>query len=128
VLEAIIVDFQQCYLGIDPGKQGALALVKNDRTLWHLWDMPLTLEKNKQPCPYGVGKLYNEIRTRVGGGAPFTIIEKPHFRPTDGKKGVASYHLAAGYLMMPVLWGDWPIQMIPPQIWTKNIHIGLPTE
>jgi len=108
------------YLGIDPGKEGAFVLLSADQRLLALFDMPIRL---KQPCPHQIGTLYSGIRQKYGN--PFTVIEKPHFRPTDGKKGIASYHLGAGYLLMPCLWGDWPIQMVPPQIWTRDLHLGL---
>jgi hypothetical protein len=110
------------FLGVDPGKKGAFAILSTKGDLMSILDMPLN---NNQPCPYGIGTLYIACANKYT--KPFSVIEKPQTRPTDGKKGVSTYFLGAGYLMMPVLW-DWPIQMIPPTIWTRNIHVGLPSD
>lgn len=110
------------FLGVDPGKQGSFAVLSTTSDLLSLYDMPLS---NNQPCPHGIAKLYLTIKSKHN--KTFTVIEKPHSRPKDGKKGIATYHLGAGYLMMPLLW-DWPIQMIHPSIWTKLIHVSQPQE
>ena len=110
------------FLGVDPGKQGAFAVLSTSGDLLSIYDMPLS---SKQPCPHGIAKLYLTIKSKYS--KTFSVIEKPHSRPTDGKKEIASYHLGAGYLVMPLLW-DWPLQMIQPSIWTKLIHVGQPAE
>lgn len=110
------------FMGVDPGKQGAFSVLSTKGDLLSIYDMPIS---NKQPCPYGIAKLYLKIKKTYN--KTFSVIEKPHSRPTDGKKGIASYHLGAGYLVMPLLW-DWPMQMIHPTIWTKLIHVGQPAE
>jgi hypothetical protein len=110
------------FLGIDPGKQGAFAILSTSGDLLSIIDMPIC---DKQPSAHGVSRVYLAMQKRYN--KTFTVIEKPQFRPTDGKKGIASYHLAAGYLLMPLLW-DWPIQMVPPQVWTRLLHVGQPSE
>lgn len=110
------------FLGVDPGKQGAFAVLSTSGDLISVLDMPIS---DKQPCPNGIAALYLGIREKYT--KTFSVIEKPQSRPTDGKVGIASYHLGAGYLMMPLLW-DWPMQMIPPTIWTKLLHVGQPQE
>ena len=111
------------YLGVDPGKKGAFALIDAQGSLVRVYDMPL---ENKQPCPYGIAEAYTKLSKDIVAEV-FVMVEKPHTRPTDGKKGIASYHLGAGYLMMPVLW-QWRVQMIQPTIWTKEMHLGQPQE
>ena len=110
------------FMGVDVGKQGAFAVLSTTSDLLSIHDMPI---RDNQPCPNGIAALYLGIREKYK--KTFSVIEKPHSRPTDGKKGIASYHLGAGYLMMPLLW-DWPIQMIPPSIWTKLLHVGQPQD
>lgn len=111
------------YVGVDPGKSGAFALIAPSGALISIYDMPI---ENRQPCPYGVAEAYRKISRSVVGNV-FVMVEKPHTRPTDGKKGIASYHLGAGYLMMPILW-HWRVQMIQPTIWTKEMHQGQPQD
>lgn len=110
------------FLGIDPGKKGAFAILSTSGDLVSLIDMPIC---DKQPSAHGVSRVYLAMRQKYK--KTFTVIEKPQYRDTDGKKGIASYHLAAGYLVMPMLW-DWPIQMVPPQVWTRLLHLGQPSE
>ena len=73
------------YLGVDPGKQGAFAVLSTSGDLLSIYDMPVS---NKQPCPFGIAKLYLTIKSKYN--KTFSVIEKPHSRPTDGKKGIAS--------------------------------------
>lgn len=111
-----------CYLGIDPGRKGAFALLDKDGSLLDYFDMPVEHGAIKPHAIYGV---YQQIHLRCK--KPFTVIEKPHSRPTDAHNSIATYHWEAGQLMMITCF-DWPVQLIQPTVWTKSIHVGLPTD
>jgi hypothetical protein len=111
------------FLGVDPGKKGAFAILSTNGDLTTLLDMPTN---RNQPCPYGIGTLYIALRQKYQN--TFTVIEKPHSRPTDGRVGVATYHLGAGYLVTPPIVFSWPTTLLHPRIWTKTMHLGLPAD
>ena len=107
------------FLGVDPGKKGAFVLMNSDRRLISYWDMP---QEGKIITAHGIRGIYRHIHRLTQ--KPFTVIEKPHSRPTDARSAIATYHWESGQLMMAVAWG-WPVQLIQPNIWTKSIHVGL---
>ena len=107
------------FLGIDPGRKGAFALISGDRKLVWWSDMPVDQGVIKPDAIYGV---YNQVYLHAK--KPTVIIEKPQVRPTDAKKGIATTHWEAGQLLSLVAF-EWPYQLVQPQIWARSLHKGL---
>jgi len=117
--EALRLDVLLRYLGIDPGRKGAFVLIDDKGGLIDMWDMPLEGRVITAHAICGVLKQVYRIDKK-----PYTVIEKPGVRPTDGKKSIATTHLEAGYLAVFVAWG-FPVSWIPPAVWCRSLHVGL---
>lgn len=108
------------FLGVDPGRKGAFVLIDGNQTIIAIEDMPLEQGAITAHAIYSVYKklITPEIK-------PFTVIEKPHSRPTDAHNAIATYHYESGILNLaeafrvPILW-------VQPAIWTKHMHEGFP--
>jgi hypothetical protein len=110
------------YLGIDPGKSGAFVLIDYKGMFIRHWDMPLI---GRVITAHAICDIFKQIQ--LMGIKPFTVIEKPHSRPTDARNSIATYHWEAGQLMLAVAF-DFPVQLIQPSVWTRSLHIGLPED
>lgn len=110
------------FLGIDPGRKGAFALLDEAGQFVDVWDMPLVSGAITAHAIYG---QYKQIQERAI--KPFTVIEKPFSKPTDGRNSIATYHFESGQLMLIAAFG-WPVTLIQPAIWTRVMHVGLPED
>lgn len=110
------------YLGIDPGRKGAFVLLDSDGSLLELWDMPLSSGVITAHAIYGVCKEIDALSKK-----PFTVIEKPFSKPTDGRSSIATYHWESGQLMVATAL-EWPITLIQPHVWCRVMHVGMPED
>lgn len=111
------------FLGVDPGKQGCFAFLDSSCQKVSLFDMPLCDKLIDHHTIYGVIKqvYLDKVKT-------YSVFEKPQTRPTDGKKGIATFHWESGVVYGILIAMGHPCSLIPPQIWTKEIHKGLPKD
>ncbi|MGG2396335.1 hypothetical protein ACJRW5_05200 [Pseudomonas sp. SH1-B] len=106
IMERVIV-------GIDPGKKGAVAVLRDDGSLLDLYDMPLT-EKGKRGV-VDARRLIDMLRGRCGT----VVIEKVGYVPGDGGLGAFSFGEAAGVARGVVEALGFELVMPRPQEWRK---------
>lgn len=99
------------YLGIDPGKQGALALLSVETGNVNCIDMPDT-----------TAALHDTI-------AAFPIIkgcmvEKPFFPRMIGVTNAARIATAYGILIGALQWRDIPFREVPPKKWKAAMDLS----
>ena len=104
------------YIGIDPGKNGALAMIDetNEVTLID-FDLKAYI------------KLLNSIKNSTKSYDMFIGIERVHAMPGEGVKSSFSFGERVGELkgMISTLDFDINTEWIPPQTWQKHINTDL---
>ena len=98
------------YLGIDPGKHGAIAVMDGDDMSVVVYDMPATIEEKRA--------ILSEI-----GSARCAWIEKPFFPRMIGIKNAATIAQAYGEMRACLFYAGIPTNEVPPAAWKK--HFGL---
>ena len=80
------------YIGIDPGKHGAIAILNEDGSLWRLIDMPNNIGKEVYDF------LYDSIEF-AEGAAIVAFIEQAQAMPKQGIKGAFVYGKGYGEII-----------------------------
>lgn len=104
---------EKVIVGIDPGKKGAIAILREDGSLLDLYDMPLT-DKGKKG-QVDAGQLAEMLRGRCGTA----VIEKVGYIPGDGGQGAFSFGESAGVARGVVSALGFDLVMPGPQQWRK---------
>lgn len=81
---------EKVIVGIDPGKKGAIAILREDGSLLHLYDMPLTA--TGKGGRVDARKLAGMLAGRCGKA----VIEKVGYVPGDGGLAAFSFGESAG--------------------------------
>lgn len=107
------------FIGIDPGKQGAIAFIDTqDGERLFLHDIPL--------LPNGdinVRSIYSFLKMREPEES-ICFIEKAQPMPKQGVKGVFTYGCGYGCLLAILqIWG-FPYQEIPSSKWKKHFSLS----
>jgi crossover junction endodeoxyribonuclease RuvC len=98
------------YIGVDPGKLGAIAALDSDDMSVIIYDMPATIE--------GKRAILSEI-----GKAKIAWVEKPFFPRMIGIKNAVTIAQAFGELKACLFFAGLPTSEVPPSAWKK--HFGL---
>jgi hypothetical protein len=101
------------YIGIDPGKTGAIAVMDGDDMSVRVYDMPGTIEEKRA--------ILSEI-----GSVRCAWIEKPFFPRMIGIKNAVTISQAYGELKACLVFAGVPTNEVPPAAWKK--HFGLSTD
>lgn len=104
---------EMIYIGVDPGKSGAIAVV--DTTGVTAYKMPEDV--------YGLLGLLNSIATE--GFGVRVVIEKVHSMPSDGAQGAFTFGKNVGQLEGVLAVLGFPTMEATPQNWMKLIP-GMP--
>ncbi len=105
---------KKCILGIDPGKQGAVALLCNDPNTTLFWLLSDIEESRSTPFDHIV-EAY---------GVQHAYIEKAHAMPGQGVTSMFNYGMGFGKILGWCEMIGLPYTLVPPQVWTKEIHQG----
>ena len=101
-----------CYLGVDPGATGALAVVNHAGLLIWVEDMPDPL--------HGAA-----IRDLIEGeGIEAAAIEQVHSMPRQGVASTFKFGDAYGLIKGCIGYAGIPYQTVPPTRWKKSYHLG----
>ena len=110
------------FCGIDPGINGAIAILDFQKHLMHLWDTPVTLTHTGD-------KIRKRVDPKGAADALCTfpidkaLIEKVHSTPNDGHVGAFTFGKATG-LMIGLLEGlDIPWWEVSPGKWKKDLRV-----
>ena len=101
------------YMGIDPGRQGAIAVIDGEDMSVVVHDMPATIE--------GKRAMLSEI-----GAVRFCWIEKPFYPRMIGVKNVATIAQAYGEIRSCLFHAGVSTMEVSPADWKK--HFGLNTD
>jgi crossover junction endodeoxyribonuclease RuvC len=98
------------YLGIDPGKAGAIAALDGDDMSVEVYDMPGTIEGRRV-----ILTLIGQVRA--------CWIEKPFFPRMIGITNAVTIAQAYGEMRACLFFAGIPTHEVTPQVWKK--HFGL---
>jgi hypothetical protein len=101
------------YIGIDPGKTGAIAVVDGDEMTVRVFDMPGTIEEKRA------------ILSKIGS-VRCAWIEKPFFPRMIGIKNAVTIAQAYGEMKACLFYAGVPTNEIQPAGWKK--HFGLSSD
>lgn len=113
------------YLGVDPGRMGAWALVSSKGTLVDTGDMPV-IEGNKASGHYDVPGICRLLRKFSRLPKLEVGIEWPQCREGEGAQRSRNFGLGLGYLEMACVALKITYEKIAPARW-KNVF-GLPSK
>lgn len=104
------------YLGVDPGLDGALAVLTEDGRLMRTHDMP-TLEDGPKGRRTIAAPLLATLIAKSGVVQAF--VEKVATRPGEGAVGAFAFGRGVGILQGIFAAFDMPVVLITPQYWRK---------
>jgi len=118
------------FLGIDPGKDGGLAMVDGEEGLYqgHLWKTPLISgerdEYDVSRMRWILGSAQDQVRMEFHATTLTAIVEKQQTFPKQG--GVSNFSTGYGLgLWIGLLTGiGIPLQIVPPRTWQKQMLSG----
>jgi hypothetical protein len=99
------------YIGIDLGKQGAIAVMDGDDMSVRVFDMPGTIEEKRA--------ILSEI-----GSVRCAWIEKPFFPRAIGTANVAKIAQAYGEMKACLFYAGVPTFEVAPAIWKKRFGLS----
>lgn len=113
-----------CYLGIDPGGSGALALFHPESRKLQVVDMPthqvVVSKKNRTRIDlHGLAQQLQDWKVY----AAFAAIEEVHSTPMDGPVGAFAFGEAFGAAKMGLAAIGIPYQLVPPQEWKMAFRL-----
>lgn len=96
------------YVGIDPGKNGAVAILRKDE--WELHVM-------------GDAYWFSDLMETLKKEGPLIVtLERAQSMPGNGGKAMFSYGTHFGELLGIMVALQVPFQTVPPLVWTKALH------
>jgi hypothetical protein len=106
------------YLGIDPGKAGAVARIVNDT---------LTVE----PVPligreYDIGLMSHILRRCISADTCFAVIERAQAMPKQGVVGMFEFGKGFGIWLGILTSHSIPYEIVHSRVWTRELLKGLP--
>lgn len=99
------------YIGVDPGKNGAFAIIGNSATIVMPWDEV----------------QFSEYMLSISTAYPKTTIacvEKVSAMPGQGVTSMFNFGKNAGYIEGVLITCGIPYQLIPPQRWKKEFGLN----
>lgn len=114
-----------CYLGIDPGLSGAIALfdpVANDLDVWDMPTHQVTVngKKKRQLDLYQLGMLIDNIKPNI----KLAVIEAVSSMPKQGVASVFSFGFSAGAAQAVVAANLIPMVLVPPSVWKRRYGLS----
>jgi hypothetical protein len=99
------------YLGIDPGKRGAIAITDSDTWRVTCHDMPPTTQ---------------ELHDLIAGlpTVKLCTLEKLHAGPVMGRTTIATMFMNYGILKGALMWRDIPFKEVRPSKWKPGMGLS----
>lgn len=97
-------------LGIDPGRNGALALLDCETLQVMTWDMPADI-----PALHDLICSVPEVR--------LCVLEQIHAGPQMGRKSIAAMFEQYGALKGALSWRSIPAQTVRPSVWKQALNV-----
>lgn len=100
-----------CVMGIDPGKEGAVAIMSNEPATFLYW----TLDE-LDAREFSVLLKQHQVQ--------HVYIEKAQAMPKQGVVSMFTYGMGFGRLIGWCEMAEVPFTLVTPQTWTKEVHKG----
>lgn len=117
-----------CFIGIDPGASGAIAVLRRDaqNNIMHVRDMPTHKVKigksmRERVDVHGCIDMLREIARSYKIG--MAVVEEVGGMPRQSAPNAFAFGKAAGFIEAACCSVDAPIRLVRPQIWKK--HFGI---
>lgn len=107
---------------IDPGKNGALAIVDQDGQYVEAHVMPKYADK------VDPGSLFRLVEKMAKGRDILFFLERAHAMPKQGRVSILNYGVYAGFCEMALAALAIPYEMIMPKRWQADMHGGIDTK
>ena len=113
------------YLGIDPGKDGAIVALDEEGIVRKVmltrenFTIPIGKGSRREYDSNAMGKVLTELHTTVG--IKMAVVEKQQARPGQG--GTSMFSIGVGYGLWLGILGvlDVPLLIVHPKTWQKTI-------
>lgn len=110
-----------CFMGIDPGLSGAIAVYDPEAQTVECFDMPIYDIKGKKHVDlYGIARIVDAFHLRIKGA----VIEEVGAMPGQGVSSMFKFGFSAGAVQGVVAANFIPSRTVRPAIWKKAV--GLP--
>lgn len=106
------------FVGIDPGKTGAVAAIDADMNLYLAKKMPIITKKELDV--YQLKHWFDELTEKNA----YCIIEKASARPGQGVSSMFSYGSTYGSLLALVATSGMPFETVAPATWKKHMALS----
>ena len=101
------------YIGIDPGKKGAIAWLENGcQAVW-----PYSNEPPVQLCKEAMEAIEHKQKVIV-------CVEKVGAMPKQGVTSMFNFGKSAGFIEGALTACGIPYQLVPPQTWKREFSLG----
>jgi hypothetical protein len=111
-------------LGIDPGNQGAFALLNPDTGSLMVWDMPtfqMTIGRTRKTRidPVQVDILFEGFKA---AGCRLAVMESVGGRPRQSAHNAFTFGWGAGLIYMACVTNRIPPEPVPPSVWKRMMR------
>lgn len=108
------------YIGIDPGKQGAVASLVNNTMV--VVPVPVI------GTDYDIGNMSHLLRQFINNDTCFAVIERAQAMPGQGTVSMFSFGMGFGIWLGILTSHGVPFEIIHSRVWTKELLKGMPGE
>ena len=99
------------FIGVDPGKKGAIALLDSEAMVVTVWDMPDTTAV-LHDCVAALPVVKS------------AMLEKPFYPQMIGVTNATKIAMAYGILIGAFAWRDVPVTEVPPKKWKAAMDLS----
>lgn len=120
---------QRTFIGVDPGKQGAIAQIGEDGKVVGFWKMPVAKVGKGVIDRAALADIFREIafgRSSGDGPVALAAIEEVTSMPGNAAQSMLQYGKGAGAILGMWALLDIPHVEIKPAIWKKQLLPGAP--
>lgn len=110
------------FVGIDPGKHGAVAWMDGTRKLVEVFDCPLVCGEYDYAAMDG---LLASALTECRGDGLLVTMEEVHAMPSDGKCSAFSFGLGYGAWLALLGARRMDLQLVAPRVWKRTMLAGV---
>lgn len=104
-------------IGIDPGVNGAIAVLKDDKLIT-VFDMPTRIESGKKQVD--APKLYELL---LEYKIALAVVESVHAMPKQGVTSSFNFGRSFGVILGVLAGSEIPVKYVTPQAWKKRFSL-----
>jgi len=105
------------FVGIDPGVNGAVSILRSNGTPLASFEVPVLMDKHKRSI--NVRALVTKLRNYTGVSSALCCIERVHAMPKQGVSSTFSFGRSFGQLEAIAYAMDWSVLSVRPKEWQQ---------